>query len=58
MGGGTYALNSKSSTVKLLLSDFPWDLELSNPRISRRKRELSGPRPLSGVQADVCKSAV
>ena len=40
------------------MNDFLWDLKLSNPRISRRKRDLLGPQPLSGVQADVSKSPV
>ena len=38
-----------------LISDFPWLLELLN---TGRKRELSGPRPLRGVQVDSSKSTI
>ena len=53
---GYYCVSYASTCV--ILSDFPWLLEFSNFEHTDRKRELSGPRPLRGVQVDSSKSTI
>ena len=48
----------KDRPSMISLSDFPWILEFLNFEHTDRKRELSGPRPLRGVQVDSSKSMI
>ena len=58
VGVGTNGNRGTECIRIYIMSDFPWILEFLNFEHTDRKRELSGPRPLRGVQVDSSKSTI